>query len=222
MDLHNKIHLSQVTYLPWSSKDYASQREKMVTGHVYVPVEHCKTEWFLKIDTDAIAHDPAPLWPDPTWFEPDGHGQYNVMIASSWGYTRAKGGGVLNDDLDAWCEELETFGDIYFKTSRIGLADLIGSRSHPKGPKMRMTRLASWICFQRTGWVRSIAKLFEERYGHHRLPVPSHDTSLWYAALRSGARFQFAKMTTHGWMNRLTMRSISEQVSKVLRDEDGS
>lgn len=209
--LRNLLHVPDISFVPWDKSHYHSQREKMVTGHVYVPAEHCRTKWFCKIDTDTMALDNSESWPQPDWFESE-----NVMVASNWGYTRAKGGGPLNDDLDRWCEVLEAFGDKCFNTPRVGLADKISSRDHPKGPKMKMQRLASWICFQKLSWVQEMAALFSLQCGSYTLPVPSHDTSLWYAALRSQAPFHFAKMTKWGWANRLTMKSINNEVDKVL------
>jgi len=213
--LKRLLQLNRVHFIPWYDDHYHSQREKMVTGHVFVPAEHCNTEWSCKIDTDAMAVENDKKWPLPEWFEPE-NGRHNVMIASNWGYTRAKGGGPLKDDLDVWCETLEAFGDAYFDTPRVGLAEKISSRDHPKGPKMKMQRLASWICFQKTSWVKAMSKLFSDHCGHHTLPVPSHDTSLWYSALRSGERFQFAKMGRYGFTNRLTMKSIRNKVQEVV------
>jgi hypothetical protein len=212
-ELRRTLDVKDIQFIPWYDNHYHSQREKMVTGHVFVPAEHCQTEWFCKIDTDAIAESNKAIWPKQEWFMPDEHGQYNVMIASGWGYTRAKGGGPLNDDVRRWWEVLESFGDKVFKTPRIDIEGKI--KPHPKGDKLKIHRLASWVCFQRTGWVREMAKLFAQYFPHHTLPVPSHDTPLWHAALRSGARFTSDKMTRYGWCNRLSMSSIRQTVNEV-------
>lgn len=213
---HLRVKDDRILFVPWTGGTYETQRQKMVTGHVYVPATHVKTRWFVKIDTDAIAHDSKPLWPDPTWFEANKDVGHNVMIGSAWGYTRAKGGGPLNDDLDAWCEALESWGDKVFSTPRLGIGELIGARDHRKGPKMFMTRLASWVCFQQTEWVRAMAFCFNVHCGAFGLPVPSQDTSLWYAAKRAGDPILYAKMAKRGWLNRTTMNSLKSEAEAVL------
>jgi len=192
-------HKRHLTLVAWSGQ-YFDQREKMLTGHVFVPCEFVRTSWWVKIDCDAIAVSSEVEWPNPEWFERDQDGVYNRLIASPWSYTRSKPDA---NDLEKWCDTLEDWGDI-FGTPRMGLKDHI--REHSKGPKMKMTRLASWIQFHRTEWVKSIAESCSEHFGEYRLPVPSHDTTLWIAAARSGVRFQFAKQQKFGWTNRTTMK----------------
>ena len=217
--LYVDLGVQDIEFVAWNKNHYHSQREKMVTGHVFVPARAVNTKWFVKIDTDAYATDPRPVWPKPDWFEPDDAGELNAFVGSKWGYTRAKGGGPLNDDLRAWCQALEAFGDVAFPdTPRLEIERRISSWDHPKGPKMRWKegRLASWICFQRTDWVQQMAGLFNEHCGDCTLPVPSHDTALWYAAVRSQQRFTVTKMSRYGFANRCTMGSLRSEVGKVL------
>lgn len=220
--LHADLGLKNVEYVAWDPNNYHSQREKMVTGHVYVPARYCKTRWFLKLDTDAIAHDPDIEWPLKAWFQKvNKHGEpteYNAFAGSKWGYTRAKGGGPLNDDLTAWCDALDTWGDTVYDTERPDWRTNIKALDHPKGPRLHLPRLASWICFHNTAWVQETAALLEGVCGKNRLPVPSHDTSLWYAAMRSKKKFVITKMHRFGWMNRVSMGSIRSETEKVLKE----
>lgn len=195
-----------ITYVPWiGCGEYETQREKMLSGHVYIS-HAVETEYFLKIDADAIACEVGP-WPRAEWFEGD-----PVLAGPTWGYTRAKGD---NRDLFEWVEELERFGDKYFGTPRAGWKDRIGSLNHPKGPKLKCgKRFVSWLGFQRTEWVQEMASLFEEEYGSGRLPVPSHDTSLWAAAIRSGAKI-VATPVKPMWTNRTTIRGCESLIDEL-------
>jgi hypothetical protein len=200
------LDIKNARFVRWNGP-YASQREKMVSGHVFVPAEHCQTDWFMKIDTDAIAVANTETWPDPAWFS----GEF-CMIASSWGYTKAKGGGPLGDDIRAWCDALEEFGDQAFKQPRLELSAHISS----SGSKIIMRRMASWICFHHTPWVQSMAEKFSSYCGRRRLPVPSHDTSLWYAAERSKQKYHLQKMNRYGWAVRNGLKAVRRETAKVL------
>ena len=63
--LRTMMDVPDITFIPWRHDHYHSQREKMVTGHVYVPAEHCRTTWFCKIDTDTMAIENNEPWPHP-------------------------------------------------------------------------------------------------------------------------------------------------------------
>jgi hypothetical protein len=191
--------------MEWVGATYETQRERMLTAHVYASAL-VETEWMLKIDCDSF-HDGRTRWPDPSWFNDDA-----VLIGNSWGYWRAKGGG---GDLEDWVETLESFGDRHYGTPRAGWSSLIGSRDHPKGPKLKETRLASWICFQKTKWVHEVAAKFAEDYGDYRLPVPSHDTSLWAAARRSNSHVRLVQAKNYGWHNRTTLRGCVRAIQEL-------
>ena len=207
---------SNVSFFEWrgSLAGYQTQREKMLSGHVYV-ARRVRTEWFVKIDCDAIATEPVN-WPRPEWFERDTKGREPVLVGPSWGYTRAKSGG---GDLIAWCERMEQFGDTYFRTERANWVDLIGDWDHPKGPKMKQTRWVSWLGWQRADWVREMADLFERDCGPGKLPIPSHDSSLWLAAQRAGEYVVFGRQQKQGWTNRVQLSSCRNLVDEVLQDD---
>lgn len=204
---------SDATLIEWNGNHagYPTQREKMLSGHVYVS-RHVRTDWFVKIDCDAIAHHPAE-WPKAEWFADDADGREPVLVGPKYGYTRAKsGGGTLWD----WCERMEQFGDRYFRTPRAGWESLIGDLDHRRGPKMKKRRWVSWLGWQRADWVREMADLFERECGPGRLPLPSHDSCLWMAADRAGELVRVGSDMKAGWANRLQVSSCRKLVAEVM------
>ena len=193
-------------YVPWIGTEYENQRASMLSAHVYI-CRQIQTPYSLKIDCDALAVEPVEF-PKAEWFEGE-----PVICGSQFGYTRAKGGG---GDLDEWVERLEAFGDKHFGTERAGWADKIRSREHPKGAKLGIRRFVSWIGFQRTDWVRQMCDLFESDFGPGKLPVPSQDTSLWAAAVRSGSTMFASKQVTKGWANRTSVRGCAKVAKEIL------
>lgn len=211
---HQELGLSpeqvQIVGWPFHRITYESQRERMLTGHVFVPPIFVRTEWFVKIDTDAIAVDDRS-WPEPTWFDTPKGEQPAVVVASGWNYTKAKGGG---GDIHQWAETLESFGDRACEgTERLGLHGRID------GDKIKMPRFASWICFQRTSWVRQAAQQISMACGPYRLPVPSQDTVLWYLAERSGARYLAAKQKKWGWTNVSRIEPLQKKAAEVMGEQ---
>jgi hypothetical protein len=202
-----------VNLVPWpvlshvAKPDYESQRSKMLAGHVYVPAMHAKTKWSVKIDTDAVCLQ-SRNWPLDEWFRADHIGRDPVIVASGWPYTKAKGGGGTISD---WCHALEHYGDRLFPNRpRLDLIDRV------RGDKMRLPRFASWICFQRTAWIREIAAATERECGQGKLPVPSHDTTLWYAAARGGFYYHTAKQKRHGWTNIPSYSRLLKAVREIV------
>lgn len=88
----------------------------------------------------------------------DGDFQYDI-IGHRWGYTKP---GWFLDRLD------------HFYTGKINPVSIPDEKFHHK-------RFESYCCLHRTEWVRQISKKF-----NGRLPVPSHDTTLWYYADKEG------------------------------------
>jgi len=217
------INNPDARYIAWEPDDYPSQREKMLSGHLYAAAYEVETPYALKIDCDAVAVTNKPLykipdadkWPRPEWFEPDDNGVGNVMIGSAWPYTRAKPDSRLEVLLD-WIEILESFGDKYYETPRLNLKDKIGKYDHPRGPWCKHTRMASWLCFQHVWFMKQLADRCTETYGVGKLPVPSHDTTAWYMAERGNYRLTYAKMTRYGWLNRMSLKGCRNESNKVL------
>jgi hypothetical protein len=91
------------------------------------------------------------------------------VVAHRWGYTKPKGGKWdkhwLNI-LDDWWKEL-TGEDPIFPV----IEDSSKRYSH--------RRIASFYCFHDTAKTKELADMMGER-----MPIPSHDTILWYVAER--------------------------------------
>ena len=198
---------ASVRLVPWngSQAGYESQRAKMLSGHVFIS-RMIETDYFLKIDADAIAVSRGE-WPMAEWFV-----DRPVLVGPGWGYWRAKGSTM---SLVEWCQVLEDFGTRHFGTEPQGWEGRIGSWNHVKGPKLRdKNRFVSWLGFQRADWVRTMADLFEADFGQGRLPVPSHDTSLWACAVRSDALTRVISVKP-SWTNRVTLRGCKREMEKL-------
>lgn len=194
---------------PQTHIKYETQREKMLTGFVYIPAEVCRTEWWLKVDTDAVALDRS-AWIDPDWFAPDDAGQLAAYVASSWSYTKTKGG---EGDAADWAERLERFGDAALQgTERLNLA------SRASGRTINVSRMASWVSFYNTVWSRRAAGLFQSHCAPLKLPVPSQDTCCWYLAERAGDRTIVRRrlMKKLAWTNCPRIDKLREKCAEVL------
>lgn len=193
-----------VRTMPWPPSQpslcYANQREKMLTAFVYAALS-VETDWWMKIDADAIAIEPRTLneWAPPYWFERDPiflaprdqqqfDPRYYGWIASPWSYTKPA---RQMADLDAW-------GD--------GVPQLAGHPRlnlpyEPTARRCRHPRMASWLSFYRTDWSRFVAQLAFNFSGQWNLPVPSQDGYVFYCAKRRGDRFLRTNMKRRGWTN---------------------
>lgn len=199
-------HKISPTLIPGSYKPfYESQREFMLTGWIYAPAKHVQTKWFMKIDCDVLALDDRPLneWLRPEWFATD-----PVMIASPWGYTKAKGdGGTIHD----WADKLERWGDFILPDyERLGLANRI------KGDKIKYPRICSWLSYYRTDWYKELAASCRLWAGG-KLPVPSQDTAAWYLAERLGSNVVRANQKRRGWSTVSSLEKLKQKASEVLR-----
>lgn len=184
-------------YVHWSMSDNVAQREKMLTGLVHVPARHVETPWYLKLDVDVVAM-PTDRWIDPAWFAVSQEGERPAFVASPWGYTKPAG---AIEQLDRWAERIPAL------KSRPGLniqanagAEMV---SHP--------RIASWCFFGNTEWTREVAA-----YAPHRLPVPSHDTYLFYCAARRSDHYLRTRMKRFGWRSYSRYRRLQEACTEVL------
>ncbi len=154
-----KVH-PNVRTIEWTMPNAQSQRERMLSAFVLGTARDVKTEYWLKIDSDAFAMDYSPLLDDEM-------SKYDIT-GHKWGYTKP---GHWIADLDKWAKTVREFSgtkDIY-EASRLD------------GNRYGHERVASYIQLQRSDFVRLAAKLAGDR-----LPVPSHDTYLWYVAARLG------------------------------------
>jgi hypothetical protein len=169
----------RVTVVTWQQPG-VSQREKMLTGLTLAPAAHVRTPWFLKLDTDAVAAAPGDWLPDE-WFAADGRGREPAFVASPWGYTKPADA-ILR--LDDWGDGVPGLKG----RPRIAPPAVAGATL------VRHKRVISWCFFGRTAWLREVTAPCGGR-----LPVPSHDTFLWYCAERRGDFYRRVRMANAGW-----------------------
>lgn len=163
----------------WNMSD-VSQREKMLNGITFAAAKYVHTPWFLKLDTDAVATKESD-WVQRQWFSPNDAGEFPVFISQPWGYTKPPD---AIDKLDQWARtipELAAFQDL-------------GISPEPGRNKVSHPRITSWCYFGNTSWTKSVLQFCTDR-----LPVPSHDTFLWYCAERQKRFYRKVRMTNYGW-----------------------
>lgn len=166
------------------------QREKMLTALTLAPGREVSSDWYLKLDTDAIAVATAP-WIQPEWFAPDASGRLPVFVGSSWGYTKPA---QFLARMDMWADGRPEFTG----TTPLNL------QAEPDSNRVRHPRITSWCFFGRTDWTRDVTSVC-----NGRLPVPSHDTFLWYCAERMGMHYRRIPMHRLGWVHTSRMRKLA-------------
>lgn len=161
------VHHGDVTVVTHDAPG-ATQRAKMLSGLVYVPAEHLKTDWFLKIDTDVVAGrgSKEKPWPLPEWFSGE---PAPVFTAPGWSYTKPA---ALFLQLAHWAST---------KPELRSLPEAPAQIFKPEG-KCYHKRIISWLMFGQTSFLRRCAELAKDTYP--LLPSPSQDTFLWYCAER--------------------------------------
>jgi hypothetical protein len=148
-----------IRIIPWDFP-VDTQREKMLTAFVLGAAKDVNTPYWVKMDADAFAFDDEPLiTPVMKDFAICGH---------RWGYSFAKHMQPLID----WANDHPAFKD----TPK----DAIDPKN-VDGKRYYQPRVASYVMFHKSEFVRMAAEMAGDR-----LPVPSHDTYLWYVANRLG------------------------------------
>jgi len=109
------------------------------------------------------------------------------LCAHKWGYTKP---GWWKEKLDAWTNDREWGGD----TSNVGS---IGAK-----------RIISWCCLHRTEFVRKVAAITPGR-----LPIPSHDSYLWYMTNRfDDLSWKAVNLKSRGVNHAKRWKTIREEV----------
>jgi hypothetical protein len=206
------VNAARTWPVAWPAVDapaYETQRERMLTPHVYVPAVLAKTQWMMKVDCDVIATSASP-WLEDEWFAADADGFYNNVIASPWSFTKSKGGG---GDICEWASRLEKWGDTFAPDRpRLGLAGCI------EGRRILYPRFTSWCSFYNTLWLRKLAESAKAFCGgEYKLPVPSQDSVAWYFAARRGDRWRAERMRRKGWHQCHGLAGLKEAAAKVLK-----
>lgn len=189
-----------------SSKWTNRQRHKMLAAFVYVPAEHVKTPYWLKLDTDAVATG-EPDWIDPAWFNGN-----PAIISHPWGFTRP-GDQMLQ--LDRWVADHIDVMHAFHGTSPLNLAP------KPGEDRVRHRRIGSWCAFFNTKFNVLCASLASASMGPYQLPVASQDGFTWYVATRLGLGVMRVKMKLHGWQVWSTDFNVRYYSQQALEQANG-
>jgi hypothetical protein len=195
--IHSIIDNPNVRMLPWRMDNAESQRERMLTSFVKAAGQEVKTKWYLKLDTDIVASSTG-AWLETGWFRTDDDGRLPAFISSPWGYSKPA---------DA-IEKLDNWADGVDGLARFPRLDI---PFDPRKERVRHSRIASWCFFGNTEWTQEVAS-----YAKGRLPVPSHDTFLFYCAARRGDFYRREKMGDRGWEVVSSMRRLRRRCSEIL------
>jgi len=185
--------------IPWSMEQAESQRELMLTSFVKSAASEVETKWYLKLDTDVIASSTG-AWLEPEWFAEEDD-RLPAFIASPWGYTKPA---------DA-ISQLDEWGDAIGDLSQFPRLDI---PFDPRKERVHHPRIASWCFFGNTEWTRDVAS-----YVNGRLPVPSHDTYLFYCAARRHDLYRRVKMAGRGWELVSSLRRLQRRCRDILGEE---
>ena len=190
-------------------KWYAAQRHKMLAGFVHTAAAMVQTDYWLKIDLDAVAMR-QPDWIEPAWFKDE-----PAIVAPAWGYTKPPD---QMEILDAWVAEHDNTVDCMSRFWGTAPLDL-----HPKpgAGSVRHPRIASWCAFFNTEFTRLCAGMATQTCGPDLMPVPSQDGFMWYVATRLGLPIVTANMKRRGWAVRNSTKSIRDLVQKAMGEKDG-
>ena len=199
--LTDTVGLTNPEIVPWPppahAVPYESQRARMLAGHFYVPAEHVATEFFLKIDTDAVAAKQAD-WLKPLELIGDA-----VCACCRWGYT--KGVGALS--------ALEKWGDAMPQMAAHPRLDI---PQEPDQLRVGHARFCSWCAIYRMDFARLVAELAAEHCGAYQMPYPSEDSCRWYAAARMRMPMMIHNMKQYHWSNHSRIDELRRAVAEAL------
>jgi hypothetical protein len=201
-DLEFLRRMPNVKLIEWDMPEAESQREKMLTAFVIGAARDVKTPYWVKIDADAFATDDSPLLtPEMKKY---------VICGHKWGYSFAKHIAPLIEWANKQAAFKNTPQDI-FDASKVD------------GRRYSHQRVASYVQFHKSDFVRMAAAI-----AGNRLPVPSHDTYLWYVANRLGLpilRHNFKRkrgMSNKSDLNSLIsiVNGIDSNVTALIEEND--
>lgn len=155
--------------VPWDLPCAANQRELMLSAFVLGSAGEISTDYWLKVDADVRPR--AEAYADFQYrLEMPKKAWQASICGHRWRYTKSKGrwkpGHFLNI-LDDWWQGITGEPPLF-------------PPGIPEGSRHGHKRLASFICLHKSEFVRKCAALCRDG----RLPVPSHDTFLWFCAER--------------------------------------
>jgi hypothetical protein len=149
-----------VKLVEWTMDTADSTRELMLSAFVLGAPYEVETPYWLKIDGDAYFTDSQDIILD--------HFYEHDLAGHKWKYTKP---GKWICDLDDWAFNTDVDGDSYLTEEQRAEAEASKRYGH--------RRIASFVCLHQTEFTKEAAEAAGKK-----LPVPSHDTYLWYMAER--------------------------------------
>lgn len=173
------LERGDVSIHPWDL-DGVGQRERMLTSFVTLAPHLVETPWWIKLDADCFAGPGASLFDEDRFYEVD-------LSAHEWYWTSP----------GSWVRTLEEWGDEALGGRRVFTEEELAEADGPRTfTSRRVPRFQSIACLHKTEFSRHVAELVGPG---GRLPVPSHDTFLWYVLARTGRRFLTTDVHAAGW-----------------------
>ena len=186
-----------VKLIPWSMPNAEDHREEMLSAFVLGTAKHVKTPYWLKIDADSYATDDRPLLQN--WMK-----DY-AFCGHKWGYSWAKHVKAL----DQWAaghnmKKLSSAPPMYDQSCASGRR-----YNHPE------KRTISFVQLQSTAFT----KLCSDIAGGKRLPVPSHDTYLFYMAKQLGEPYRGHNFKRKNGFTQANGRRGGESVRRKMEEK---
>ena len=178
------------------------QRYKMLAGFIHCSAAHVGTHYWLKLDTDVVAHENDD-WIDPDWFESE-----PAIISHPWGFTKPPD---QMTRLDEWVLNNEVFPLSHHLPLNL--------RVEPGADRLKHPRIISWCSFYRSDFTRMVSYACRSVCGSGKLPVPSQDGVAWYFAARVGEPIVRPSMKNLGWSQWLTMKNIRKHSGEAMIDD---
>lgn len=184
----------EVKFIPWEMPGAESNRELMLSAFVLGAPKAVETPYWLKIDADAYFSDAQDIILEHFY-------NYDIS-AHKWKYSKP---GSWLCDLDDWAEANDIDGDIYLNDEQRKEAMASKRYGH--------RRIASFICLHKTEFTREAAE-----YISNRLPIPSHDTYLWYMCERLPDRkWCWHNMKKLGCHNQTNIHKLRENIIQCTK-----
>lgn len=178
-DLRFVLEVPTARLVHWTMPKYDSMRELMISAFILGAAREVQTEYYLKLDADAYFSGREDVLEEE-------HFKYD-LCGHRWGVSRLK----HLQDADKWADSHHAFS-----MTRPFLRDAERAMVVDDQVKYHHPRIISWICLHKMAFVREVAAMCGDR-----MPIPSHDTLLWYVANRFGRPWNGTKLnrgTGHG------------------------
>lgn len=194
LEFIHEISKRKVTLIKWEMENADSVRELMLSAFVLGAPKVVKTNYWLKLDVDAYFNDDQDLILEHF---------YNYDLAGhKWKYTKP---GKWICDLDDWALDEDLDGDSYLNNDQ--RQEAISSKRYGH------RRIASYCCLHNTEFTKEAME-----YAKNKLPVPSHDTYLWYIAERMPDRkwcwHSYKKLGCNNNTNLESLRKITDEIKE--------